>query len=152
MLNEIKYRVANKDDKACVEKLFIHMLQTIYNTDKVEGYPDNYLDKFFDGSGDIIFVSTLRDEIIGYISVELHHEEEDFVYLDDFVVQKEHRNEGIGSALLDMAESYAKSKGVSKIYLHVEKENLGALKFYDKHKYQKYRLEDSRYRMLKELN
>lgn len=42
-------RKAEKKDSDRINELFIEMLQTIYNTDQVNGYSEGDLDRFFDG-------------------------------------------------------------------------------------------------------
>ena len=61
---------------------------------------------------------------------DLRHENEDYIYLNDFAVTKGYRNKGIGSALLKAAELYAKEINTLKLCLHVEKMNPSAMQRY----------------------
>ena len=136
-------------DKKAIEDLFMDMLRTIYKTDDVEGYEEGYLDKFFDGSGDIIFVAEAEGKVIGYISVEEHREDRDFIYLDDFCVAGGFRGQGIGSKLLAAAENYAGEINIPAICLHVEKTNTAAMELYEKNGYKVFRDDGSRNLLLK---
>jgi len=144
-------RLSNPQDKADIEALFIEMLRSIYHTDEVKGYPEGYLDKFYAGTGDRIVVAESDGQIVGYLSIEEHHEAEDFLYLDDCSVKRDYRGRGIGTALFAAAEQYARSRSIPAIYLHVEKENTRAIKFYRNLGYETHREEGSRYRMVYRL-
>ncbi len=127
------------------------MLQTIYRAEEVEGYETGYLDRFRAGDESRIFVAEDKT-VVGFLSVEVYHENEDYIYLGDFAVTKEYRNKGIGSALLKTAESYAREIKTLKICLHVEKTNLSAMHFYENSGYAVYRDDGHRFLMNKELS
>ena len=93
---EIRQAVS-KDEKR-IRELFEEMLRTIYHTDQVEGYEDGYLDKFWDRGEDRIFVAE-DTEVRAFLSVEVYHEPEVYVYLDDLSVTESYRSKGIGTAL-----------------------------------------------------
>ena len=122
-------RKAHADDKKRIEELFIAMLESIY-TEAQNGYETGYLNKFFTGGDDWICVAECNGTIIGYIAIEVHNEPEKFVYLDDISVSEAFRSQGIGSALIKKAESYAAEKNAAYIALHVEVSNTSALKLY----------------------
>ena len=124
-------REAHNGDKNRIEELFIAMLKSIY-TDVQNGYETGYLDKFFDGGDDRIYIAECDNTVIGYIAVEVHNEHEKFVYLDDISVSEAFRSQGIGSALIKKAESYAVEKNAAYIALHVENSNTSAIKLYER--------------------
>jgi ribosomal protein S18 acetylase RimI-like enzyme len=101
----IRQSVVADEKRIC--ELYIEMLQTIYHKEEVEGYKTGDLDKFWVDGENRIFVAEDKT-VIGFLSVEVYHENEDYIYLNDFAVAAEYRNRGIGSALLNAAESYAK--------------------------------------------
>lgn len=148
---EWKFRRAIPEDKADIEKLFLQMLRNIYHTDDVTGYEEGNLDKFFGGRGDWICVAEVDGAVVGYLSIELHKEETEYIYLDDLSVLDGYQNLGIGTRLLEIAQQYGKDSGVLRIYLHVEKENEGALRLYRRLGYETVSEEGSRYRMKKEI-
>lgn len=136
-------RKAHADDKKRIEELFIAMLESIY-TEAQNGYETGYLNKFFTGGDDWICVAEYNDTIIGYIAIEVHNEPEKFVYLDDISVSEAFRSQGIGSALIKKAESYAAEKNAAYIALHVEVSNTSALKLYERLGYSVRRNEENR--------
>ena len=150
-MNKWELRKATLEDKKSIEELFIKMLQSIYHTEDVQGYEEGYLDKFFDQRDEWICVAEKNDIVIGYVSIEVHHEEEEFIYLDDISVLGEYQNLGIGTALLNMAEQYARKINIPAIYLHVEKSNEAAFRLYERLGYEIKSEEGSRYRMVKEM-
>ena len=128
-------RKADKKDEKRICELFIEMLKTIYNTDDVKGYDEGYLDHYFADKENVILVAESESEVIGFISVEVHREEHEYIYLDDFSVSVNKRGKGTGNALLREAEEYGKSVKVSAYLLHVEKSNDRAFNFYKRNGY-----------------
>ena len=141
---------AEKKDSNRINELFIEMLQTIYNTDQVNGYSDGDLDRFFDGRDEWISIAVDdEDNIIAFLSIEVHHEDEEYIYLDDLLVTKQYRNNGIGTKLIRNAETYAKEINIHKICFHVEKSNTAAFRLYQRLGYEIYEDQGSRYLMIK---
>ena len=125
-----KLRKAEPKDKSAIENLFVLMLQSVYQTEKVQGYEPDYLNKFFNNNnGSWICVAESEGKIVGYLSIEKYP---DYLYLDDFCVDKEHRNLGIGTEFLKEAEKYAIENNIHQIRLHVEKSNLNAIGLYQR--------------------
>ena len=148
---DIIFRTATFNDKTSIENLFMEMLKSIYQTETVKGYEADYLNRFFANSGDRIIVAELDRTVIGYISVELKHEDVPFAYLDDFCVQNEYRSQGVGTQLLKLAQAYANESGMSAILLHVETSNTSAQKLYGRNGYKIFRTDGSRILMKKDL-
>ena len=143
-------RKAKSDDTIRIEELFVEMLKAIYHTDDVEGYEPGYLDKFFSDKEDWICVAEYENDVIAFLSIEVHRDE-DFVYLDDLSVAEGCRNKGIGTKLIHAAEKYAEEIGLSKIVLHVEKANEDAYRLYSRLGYSEDADEGSRIRMNKSV-
>lgn len=144
-------RKATKTDENRIRELFIEMLQTIYSKDNVDGYEDGYLDKFFDQREDWICVGEVNGSVVAYLSIEVHHEQEDFLYLDDLSVSRQYRNNGIGTKLIQIAEAFAKETGISTILFHVEKSNTSAFKLYQRLGFSILSDEGTRFKMVKRL-
>ena len=145
------FRKAVKQDSEKINQLFIEMMQTIRGTDQVSGYNDGYLDKFFDDTDEWISVAVYDDEIIAFLSIEVHHEDKEYIYLDDLSVTKQHRNNGIGTKLIRNAEKYAKEINIPAICFHVEKTNNNAFRLYQRLGYNVYQDQKTRYLMIKHL-
>ena len=142
---------AEKKDSNRINELFIEMLQTIYNTDRVNGYADGDLDRFFDGRDEWISIAMDEDKIIAFLSIEVHHEDEEYIYLDDLSVTKQYRNNGIGTKLISDAEVYANEINIHTVCLHVEKSNAAAFRLYERLGYKIYEDQGHRYLMIKEV-
>lgn len=127
------------------------MLQSIYRTEKVEGYDSDYLCRFFADSEDSIIVAEQDNIVVGYISIEVKREKLPYAYIDDFCVSMQYRNQGIGTRLLKCAETYVKEKGISDICLHVEMKNTSAQRLYEKNGYDILRADGSRRLMKKTI-
>ena len=136
-------------DEKRIRELFLEMLRTIYHTNDVKGYDDDALDRFWNGNEDRILVAE-DQEVIAFLSVEVHHDEKDYIYLDDFSVTEAYRNRGIGSELIHAAESYAKELRLPAIVLHVEKSNTSAMRFYERMGYTVCRDDGNRYLLVKD--
>lgn len=145
------FEKAEAKDFNRINELFIEMLQTIYNTNEVNGYSEGDLDKYFNGGDDWICKGTYDSVIIAFISIEVHRENENFVYLDDLSVSQMYRNNMIGTSLINRAEEYAKEIKFDHVYLHVEKSNAGALQLYQRLGYSIHEDQEHRYLMRKDL-
>lgn len=129
---EIRFRKAVKEDFDAVNALFREMLCTIYHKESAEGYKPGDLDDYFSGGESWICLAEADGKIAGFLSIEVHREEKEYLYYDDFSVSAAYRGQGIGQQLMDRAEDYARSLGISAIVLHVEKSNASAKRFYEK--------------------
>lgn len=77
-----------------------------------------------------VFVYVENNVILGYLSFELIY---DRIEIDNFFVNKEHRNIGIGSLLMKKLVDFGKEKGVKNITLEVMKDNDIAISIYNKY-------------------
>ena len=143
-------RKAKSADTIRIEELFVEMLKAIYHTDDVESYESGYLDKFFVGKEDWICVAEYKNDVVAYLSIEVHRDE-NFIYLDDLSVAEGFRNKGIGTKLIHAAEKYAEEIGITKIVFHVEKANEDAYRLYLRLGYSEDADEGSRIRMNKSI-
>ena len=145
-----RIRTAVRTDEGRIRELFLEMLRTIYRTEDVKGYPDGYQDRFWSGSKDRIYVADVGGEAVGFLSVEVHHDPVDHLYLDDFSVTAACRNRGIGSDLLRAAEAYAGETGSQAVLLHAEKINIPAMQFYERSGYSVFRDDGNRFLLKKD--
>ena len=143
-------RKAKPSDAVRLEELFAQMLKKIYHTDNVEGYETGYLDKFFLDKEDWICVAEYENDVVAFLSIEVHRDE-DYIYLDDFSVTEEYRNKGIGTKLIYAAEKYAEEIGIVKITFHIEKANKDAYRLYSRLGYSEDVDEGNRIRMSKSI-
>ena len=147
---QYRIRQAVPADEKRIRELFQEMLRTIYHTPDAAGYEDGYLDRFWAGSGDRIYVAE-DEEVVGFLSVEVHHEPVLYLYLDDFSVTEAYRNLGIGTALIRTAESFAAEEDVSAVLLHVEKTNGSGMRLYERLGYSVFRDDGNRLLLKKDI-
>ena len=145
------FRKAEKKDCAGINELFVEMLHTIYHTDQVNGYSEGDLDRFFDGRDEWICIAVDGEKMIAFLSIEVHHEDGEYIYLDDLSVTKQYRNKGIGTELIRKAEDYAREINIPVICFHVEKSNTAAFRLYERLGYGIFEDQGNRYLMLKTL-
>lgn len=143
-------RTAGTDDEGRIRELFVEMLQTICRTDTVSGYEPGYLDKFWSGGEDRIYVAE-DAEVVAFLSVEVYRAPQSYIYLDDLSVTEAYRNRGIGTALIRTAEARAKALAIPAIVFHVAKSNGAARRLYERLGYEVFRDDGSRYLMKKDL-
>lgn len=139
-----RLRKAIATDFDSINRLFKEMLQSIYKTEPAQGYAPGALDYYFSGSEDWICVAETNGTLIGFLAIEVHREGSDFLYYDDCCVSEACRNKGVGSALMDAAEAYGASIGVSTAVLHVEASNKAAQRLYQRHGFTLLREDGSR--------
>lgn len=145
------YGKAQSGDFDRINGLFVEMLQTVCHTDRVSGYSPGDMDRFFAGGEDWICTAVDQDTIIGFLSIEVHREDRNYLYLDDLSVTEKYRSQGIGTALIRQAEEYAKELKLREICLHVEKTNVSARRLYQRLGYGIANEEETRYLMIKTL-
>ena len=148
---DIIYRKGTSGDQAAIETLFTEMLRSIYHTDQVDGYDEGYLDRFFGGTNDCVFVAQREQDVIGYLSIVANPYGESYAYLDDFCVKEEFRGLGIGTELLHLAEEHIRTIKIDEVRLHVESINSSARKLYERNGYELLQADGSRFLMKKTL-
>jgi GNAT superfamily N-acetyltransferase len=82
----------------------------------------------------VFLVADVDDEIagslMGIVCEELYGECRPFMVIEDVIVDREFRQQGIGSALMRTIEAYAVSRNCNYIIFVSEREWTGALPFY----------------------
>lgn len=144
-------RKAVPADRERIEALFVEMLRSIYHTQDVKPYEEGYLDKYFAGGEDWICVAQEGDGVAAFLSIEVYREPEAYLYLDDLSVTERCRNAGIGTALIERAEAYAREIGIPAVVFHVEKANEAAFRLYTRLGYTVCREDGSRLLMEKRI-
>jgi GNAT superfamily N-acetyltransferase len=83
-----------------------------------------------------VFVATVGDRMVGFVSGELREGSPTFLpktwaSVDDVFVGPDHRNRGIGHALIASVEGWARQKGANGVSLQVAAANGRGRKFYE---------------------
>ena len=127
----------------------VNELRKQVNDIHVEGKPDVFKPGFGDELRDFVnviwndpeqeIVVAEDDGVICGFAV-LHHinkpenpfmKERDFIDIDEFCVDKDHRRKGAASAMVSFIKEFAKEKGFSRIELNMWEFNQDALAFYE---------------------
>lgn len=148
---EARLRRALPADRERIGELFLEMLRSIYRTDEVRGYGEHDLDHYFDSGEDWICLAEEEGEVTAFLSIEVHREDPDYLYLDDLSVTEKSRGRGIGTRLIGQAEAYARELSIPVLVLHVEKENTVARRLYERLGFIPYGENGTRIRMIKLL-
>lgn len=144
-------RKAIPADLPRIQALFAEMMRAIDPAAPTEGYAPEDVAYYFSGGGDWICVAEAEGEVVGFLAIELHREELEYLYLDDFSVTASCRGKGIGTAMMVVAEEYARKCGVDLIVLHVKMTNTGAKRLYENYGFAVLDDDGDRYRMVKDI-
>jgi ribosomal protein S18 acetylase RimI-like enzyme len=94
-----------------------------------------------------IFVAEVENQIVGFIclwlkvqSEELDEEPAEYAFISDLVILPAYRSQGLGRALLQTAEEYARRHEATSLKLEVLAKNEGALSLYQRHGFSAYHL------------
>jgi RimJ/RimL family protein N-acetyltransferase len=94
-----------------------------------------------------VFVAEVPEGIVGRLSVARDpHPASEHVADLGLMVVKEHRRRGVGRALMEAAEAWARETGVRKLELHVFPYNVAAITLYESLGYQREGLRRDHYR------
>ncbi len=69
--------------------------------------------------------------VMGIVCRELYGDCHPFLVVENMIVDKEHRNQGVGTMLLKTLEIEAKTRNCTQMILVTEKERLDACAFYE---------------------
>ncbi len=86
----------------------------------------------------LIFAARLDGKIIGMVNLLFTistAEGEPVCWLEDMVVQPDHRGTGLGGRLLEHVIQYAKKNGFARITLLTDQTNRNAIRFYQRHEF-----------------
>ncbi len=87
-----------------------------------------------DNPNHIVLVAKENGEVIGTILAVICEmffgQCKSFMVVEDFVVDEMHRNKGIGTALMDQIESFARNRNCSYIMLITDSDRISSQNFY----------------------
>ena len=81
---------------------------------------------------DGFLVAEKEGKTIGYAALT-SHAPEDSVWISDLVVERIHRRQGVGTALLNAASRWAKSRDLRWLVVEAQTKNHPAIRFCEKH-------------------
>ncbi len=127
-MRKIDVRLCELSDISAIQKLSSEELGYYYPIDKLS----EKLTSLIENDANRIFVAVLEGEVVGYV----HAVDYDLLYAPHYknimglAVASNCRHQGIGSALLEAVELWAKSSGADSIRLTSGEERIGAHQFY----------------------
>ena len=148
---ECQLRKAVLADLPRIQALFAEMMRAIDPASSGVGYASADVGYYFSGGEDWICVAESEGEVVGFLAMEVHREDVNYIYLDDLSVSAAHRGNGIGTALLQEADRLARRIGFELIVLHVKITNPRAKKLYEKMGFVVLDDDGDRYRMIRRL-
>ena len=139
-----KIRAYQPEDQERIEHCIIALQDTerSLEPDRVEGasiVQRNFADLLTDIQQNIgqVFVAEVQGEVVGFVRVRLEHEADtylstltEYAYISDLVVLLPHQNRGIGTALLQKAEEFARQHGMTALKIEVLARNQPATMLY----------------------
>ena len=149
--SELSFCMAAEEDKNDIYRLFCELQRDLYGA-RAWHCDARFLDEYFPAGKDVIFLAKSGGQTVAFLSVEEHHDEADYLYLDDLCVTGDFRGRGIGTTLLGKAEELARERQIPFIVLHVEQTNTRAKKLYGSLGYEEFGGQGSRIRMIKNIS
>lgn len=98
---------------------------------------NNYYENFYKIENNKLFIAKENENIIGYIFIKITNPKQNAeIYkealIDALYVEKEYRNKGVATQLINKAKEFSKEKDAKKISINVIKDNENALNLYHK--------------------
>lgn len=140
------------EDASQLEECFIELqeFERKIEPNKLEGkaIAQTYLATMFTRCAETsgkVFVAEVTHRVVGFVSIwaEVRSEEIDekssvYAFISDVVVLPAYRGRGLGQALLQRAEDYARQHGATILKLDVLARNTGARKVYEQFGFQEH--------------
>ena len=95
-----------------------------------------YFKKRLESDSSIVLVAELENKIVGYILVFIDshsiRSNNPIAEVENMFIDKDYRKHGLGSGFLQETKRIAKERGVKRLEVEVEAQNLAAIGFYKK--------------------
>ena len=97
----------------------------------------NWFENIYNDKNKAIFISIEEQKIVGYIYVKISNSGDETTQnkeglIDGLYIEKEYRNRGIATALVEEAKVWAKEQNIKFLYLEVINQNTDAINLYMK--------------------
>jgi ribosomal protein S18 acetylase RimI-like enzyme len=129
----IVIRPARTTDLESLTALLLELFQIETDFTPDAGRQEAGLKQLLTAAGAVVLVAESHAEIVGMCTVQRlisTVEGGPAGLLEDMIVKREFRRQGIGQALLSAAEDWAAGQGLTRLQLLAEAENQAALDFY----------------------
>jgi|GEM_PF-4863585 len=74
----------------------------------------------------------VKNALVGFLDLLFYYPDKDICMIGYLVIDQEYRKQGIGQQIYDKAISYIHQRGISKVRLGVIKENIPAVRMWEK--------------------
>lgn len=106
----------------------------------VTGYrTDEFFRDIFESETEDILIAELNGNVVGFSHVMILEQKkvaclkpQTVVYIQDLDVSEKHRNNGIGTLLMDASKEYGKKRGADFIRTQVFPQNTDGIRFYER--------------------
>lgn len=106
----------------------------------VTGYrTDEFFREIFESETEDILIAELNGNVVGFSHVMILEQKkvaclrpQTVVYIQDLDVSEKHRNNGIGTLLMDASKEYGKKRGADFIRTQVFPQNTDGIRFYER--------------------
>ncbi len=95
----------------------------------LDGWSNDQLLSSFKRDNFLAFGEFIEDNLVAFITLTLSVDSAD---IEDVLVSRDFRRQGLAKGLIYKAERELKDKGINKIFLEVRQSNLSALTLYEK--------------------
>ena len=140
----VRIRAATMDDYAAlcalmaeVHRLHLDQLPSLFRETEGPVCGRDYLQRLIDDERVGLFVAELDGAVVGFVNVALREAPDIpivvprcYAHISDVVVGQDMRRAGIGRALMDRADRWARDQGATAVELTVYEFNDGARAFY----------------------
>ncbi|WP_048057967.1 GNAT family N-acetyltransferase [Methanothermococcus okinawensis] len=131
---KIIVKTAKEEDIPHMVKLLKELFEIEKDFKPNEEKQKNGLNLLLNSKNAKIFVAKYNNLVVGMCSIQLlisTAEGGKVGILEDLIVDKNFRGEGIGSRLLSEVEKYCKENNITRLTLLADKDNTKAIKFYN---------------------
>ena len=106
--------------------------EEFFDMPREKQYPQENVDyrQYISAEDKVVFLAYTDEKLAGQIT--LHADWNRYALIEEIFVKKDARRSGVGTALLDAAEKWAKGKGLCGLTLETQENNLAACRLYAK--------------------
>ena len=141
---DISIREATLDDRDAIAAVFLdelmHHVGLMPDRFRVPAHilPDDWLEGQLDDDTHRLFLAEQHGTVVGQILIRIEESKSDlliprkYVYINEIVVLRAYRGQGVGQAMMQYVEGWAAALGITELELNVWECNKGAIRFYER--------------------
>ena len=136
MSNVPTIRLATAADVAVIHELLQHLAESLGQRSKFRSRTEDFLKYGFSGDAHFHVLLAEQDDVAVGLTLFFYNYSswlgELGVYIQDIVVTSKARTSGVGQQLVRETARYAQQHGAAHLRLSVDRDNPGAMRFYEK--------------------